>query len=203
MRPDVSDPNDRLTGRTQPIGYTDVDDTGAGETDMRMMLAVALLVMTSGARADNTKYAERVATLDATIETLYAVISGDKGVERDWDLFRYLFKPGARLIPSGKRPDGSVGMRVMSPEDYIANSGPFLIANGFHEQEIGRKVDSYGTITQVFSSYEARNSLADEDPFMRGINSIQLLNDGDRWWVVSIFWMAESEEFPLPEAYID
>ena len=36
----------------------------------------------------------------------------------------------------------------------------------------------------------------------RGINSIQLLKDQGRWWVVSIFWMAETEEFPIPSEYL-
>lgn len=170
---------------------------------IKSIMAAMLLLVGTAAQASDEKYGERVATLDATIKTLYAVISGDKGVERDWELFRYLFKPGARLMPSGKRPDGSVGLQILSPEDYITRSGPFLVGNGFHEVEIGRKVDTYGTITQVFSTYEARNSLDDQAPFMRGINSIQLLKDNDRWWVISIFWMAESEEHPLPDAYID
>lgn len=169
----------------------------------QLILIFTLLCFSASASASDEKYGDRVATLDGTIKTLYAVISGDKGVERDWDLFRYLFKPGARLIPSGKRPDGTTGMRVMTPEDYVSQSGPFLLENGFHEQEIGRKVDEYGTIAQVFSTYEARRNLSDEKPFMRGINSIQLLRDQNRWWIVSIFWMAESEEFPLPEEYID
>ena len=37
---------------------------------------------------------------------------------------------------------------------------------------------------------------------MRGINSIQLMNDGERWWIINIFWMQESEEHPIPEAYL-
>jgi hypothetical protein len=41
-------------------------------------------------------------------------------------------------------------------------------------------------MTQVFSSYESRHAPG-EKPFERGINSVQLLNDGKRWWVVSIF----------------
>ncbi len=171
---------------------------------MKKFLAILVaLSLGTAAQASDEKYGEHVATLDATIKTLYSVISGDAGVERDWDLFRYLYQPGGRLMPSGKRPDGTVSMQVLSPEDYIERSASFLIDNGFHEQEIGRKVDTYGTITQVFSTYEARRKLSDEEPFMRGINSIQLLNDGKRWWVVSVFWMAESEEHPLPEAYID
>lgn len=169
---------------------------------MSRWVGLLLIFVSGAASASDDKYLDRVATLDATINTLYAVISGDKGVERDWELFRYLFQPGARLMPSGKRPDGSVGMRVMTPDEYIEGSGPFLVGNGFHEVEIGRKVDEYGTVAQVFSAYAARRSLDDPEPFMRGINSIQLLKDNGRWWIVSVFWMAETEEFPLPSEYL-
>ncbi len=170
---------------------------------MKKLFGVLLILMSGTVSASDEKYGDRVATLDATIDTLYAVISGDKGVERDWDLFRYLFKPGARLIPSGKRADGTVGMQVLSPEQYIERSGAFLVENGFHEVEIGRKVDEFGTVAQVFSTYAARRSLDDPEPFMRGINSIQLLKDKDRWWVVSVFWMAETDEFPIPAEYLE
>lgn len=37
---------------------------------------------------------------------------------------------------------------------------------------------------------------------MRGINSFQLMNDGKRWWVVTIFWEAETPENPIPEKYL-
>ena len=169
---------------------------------MLRLFAMLLIFVSGSVSASDEKYGDRVATLNATINTLYAVISGDKGVERDWELFRYLFQPGARLMPSGKRPDGTVGMRVMTPEEYIERSGPFLVENGFHEMEIGREVDEYGTVAHVFSAYAARRSLEDPEPFMRGINSIQLLKGEGRWWIVSVFWMAETEEFPLPPKYL-
>lgn len=168
-----------------------------------ILLAFGILVFSLQAQASDDKYGEKVATLDATIHTLYSVISGDKGVERDWDLFRYLFKPGAHLIPSGKGPDGSVGLTVLTPDEYIERSGAFLVANGFHEREIGRKTEQYGVITHVFSTYDSKRTQADEQPFARGINSIQLLNDGKRWWIVNIFWMGETDEFPLPDHYLE
>ena len=43
---------------------------------------------------------------------------------------------------------------------------------------------------------------ADAQPFMRGINSIQLYNDGTRWWVVSVYWEAEGPDNPLPAKYL-
>src|SRR5713226_4017195 len=59
-----------------------------------------------------------VATMDSTIAALYDVISGPAG-KRDWDRFRSLFISGARLIPTGPRPTGEVGSRVLTVEDYV------------------------------------------------------------------------------------
>ena len=143
-----------------------------------------------------------VASVDSIIAALYDVISGDKGVERDWNRFRSLFYPGARMIPTGKNAQtGKVSARVASPEGYIKANEAFLEGEGFHEREIGRHADAFGNIVQLFSSYEARRKLTDEKPFVRGINSIQLLNDGKRWWVLTVAWSAETPEHPLPKEY--
>ncbi|MDP8914702.1 MAG: hypothetical protein M3N39_14150 [Pseudomonadota bacterium] len=145
---------------------------------------------------------EDVKSLDAIVAALYDVISGDAGVQRDWNRFRSLFYPGARMIPSGKNAKtGKVGARIASPEAYIQANESFLEGEGFHELELGRHVDSYGTLSQVFSAYEARKKKSDEKPFLRGINSIQLLNDGTRWWVLTLAWAPETPDNPLPERF--
>ena len=142
-----------------------------------------------------------VASVDSTVTALYDVISGDKGVERDWNRFRSLFYPGARMIPTGKAKSGKINARVASPESYIEGNRSFLESEGFHEQEITRTVDSFGHIAHVFSAYEALHALTDETPFVRGINSIQLFNDGKRWWVLSVAWSPETPQHPLPKQY--
>ena len=144
-----------------------------------------------------------VASLDAIMKAVYDVISGDAGKARDWDRFRSLFYKDARLIPSGKNPQtGVIGARVMTPEDYVQRSGPFLEKNGFHERELARHVDMYGNIAQVFSTYHAFKASTDKEPFMRGINSFQLLNDGKRWWVLTIYWQQESPENLIPKQFL-
>lgn len=143
-----------------------------------------------------------VGSIDGIMAALYDVISGPAGQKRNWDRMRTLFIPEARLIPTGKRADGSSGRRVLSVEDYIKTSGPFLENNGFFEIEIGRKTDRFGNIVQIFSTYESKRTQADEKPFMRGINSIQLFYDGTRWWIVTIFWQNESADTPIPEKYL-
>ena len=143
-----------------------------------------------------------VASIDAIIAALYDVISGPAGVKRDWDRFRALFAPGARLIPTGRRPDGVQVMRTMTPEEYASTIGPQLEQGGFFEREIGRRTERFGGIAHVFSAYDSKRTAADPAPFARGINSIQLVNDGTRWWVVTIFWDSERRDNPIPPEYL-
>ena len=143
-----------------------------------------------------------VASVDAIMKAVYDVISGDAGQTRDWDRFRTLFHKDARLIPTGKNPNTNVfGATVLTPEDYIKRADPVLVRDGFHEREIARKQDTYGNIVQAFSTYEARRKQTDEKPFLRGINSFQLLFDGSRWWVMTIYWQAETPDNPIPKQY--
>src|SRR5215831_11678151 len=142
-----------------------------------------------------------VATMDSIIASLYDVISGGPG-PRNWDRFRSLFVPGARLIPTGRRQTGEVGSRVLTPDEYIQRSAPLLEKNGFFEREVSRRVEKFGNIAHDFSTYESRHKSDDPKPFARGINSIQLMNDGKRWWIVTVFWQAEDDKNPLPAEYL-
>ena len=142
-----------------------------------------------------------VATMDSIVAALYDVISGPPG-KRDWDRFRSLFVSGARLIPTGVRQTGEVGSRVLTPEDYIQRSAPFLEKEGFFEREVSHRVEKFANIAHIFSTYESRHGKDDAKPFMRGINSIQLMNDGKRWWIVTVFWQGEDPKNPLPGEYL-
>ena len=142
-----------------------------------------------------------VASPEAIVAALYDVISGDAGVERDWDRFRSLFHPTARLAPSGVR-DGVGVARSITPDEYIQRSNPLLVGDGFHEREIARRSERFGHMMHVWSTYESLHSLSDAAPFARGINSIQLFHDGSRWWILSVYWLGETPETPLPAEYL-
>ena len=144
-----------------------------------------------------------VETIDAIITALYASISGPAGEARDWNRFRSLFAPGARLIPLARPANAPPVPRVLSPDDYVQRSGEFLTRYGFTEREIARRVDRFGGIAQVFSTYEGRFQAADAPSTPpRGINSIQLAYDGTRWWVVTVFWDSERADNPIPAEYL-
>lgn len=144
-----------------------------------------------------------VSSVDAILKALYDVISGPAGQKRDWNRFRSIMVPNARLMPTGPRPGGGAGVAMLSADDYVQRAGQNLEANGFFEREIHRVMEQYGNVTHVFSTYESRRTAdLSEKPFARGINSIQLLRDGDRWWVVSIFWDSERAGNEIPAKYL-
>jgi hypothetical protein len=87
-------------------------------------------------------------------------------------------------------------------EDYVTRAGPNLEKDGFHEQEVAHRVEQFGDIAQVFSSYESRHKKDDPQPFMRGINSFQLCRQGDRWWVLQILWEQEQDGGPIPVQFL-
>lgn len=143
-----------------------------------------------------------VSSIDAIMLAVYDVISGDAGEPRDWDRFRSLFTEGATLSPVGPRPGGGFGRGIMTPDEYVESAGQYLEENGFHETEVHRVTERYGMIAHAFSTYESRREADDPEPFTRGINSFQLMNDGERWWVVSIFWQGEGPDNPIPAQYL-
>jgi hypothetical protein len=98
----------------------------------------------------------------------------------------------SRLARRGARASG-FGL----PASDITPRGSFAAST-----EVSRKVDQFGGIAHVFSTYEARRKADDAQLLARGINSIQLFNDGKRWWIVSVYWQAERPDSPIPAAYL-
>ena len=150
---------------------------------------------------------EDVKSPEAILNAVYDVISGSKGQARDWNRMRSLFIPGARLIPAiaaaatADEPAHTDAI-LLTIDDYIARSSGRMTANGFFEHSIHNEIEQFGNIVQIWSTYESRHNADDPKPFVRGINSFQLLNDGKRYWIVNIFWDAESPEHPIPQKYL-
>lgn len=142
---------------------------------------------------------EDVKSMNAILHAIYDVISGPAG-GRDWNRFRSLFLPQARFTEVSTGPDGSKMVLSWNVDEFVRDAGEVFSKNPFYEKAIVNRPESFGNITQVFSSYESRRSPTGK-PFERGINSIQLLNDGNRWWVVSILWDTERPGNPLPAKF--
>jgi hypothetical protein len=134
-----------------------------------------------------------VKSVESILAALYDVISGPPG-ERDWNRFRSLFMPHARLTSAEKSPDGAVRVRPNSVEDYVRLGGGYFLKNGFFEKPI---VSRKPATSQVSA---AMNPATLPRP-ARGINSFQMAFDGKRWWVVNILWDEERPDNPLPKEF--
>jgi hypothetical protein len=143
-----------------------------------------------------------VGSIEAILHAAYDTISGPAGQQRDWNRFRSLFVSGARLIPVVPNPQGGFRTMLFSADEYVEHGDPYFQKNGFFEHEVARRTERYGSMAQVFSTYESRHGAADRKPFERGINSFQLMNDGHRWWIVTIFWQGETSDSPIPKEYL-
>ena len=126
--------------------------------------------------------------IGAAIDEMYAMISGPAG-PRDWSRQSNCFLPEARQIRTWCDEQGRPQKLSMTLEDYQANTTPFFTANDFYEVETDRRIDQFGNIAHVWSSYEARRSPDDNKPERRGINSIQLFRDPELGWrIVHMIW---------------
>jgi hypothetical protein len=149
----------------------------------------------------STANSEDVATIDAIINAYYESISGAAGEARDWDRFRSLFFPAGHFVTTRTVGDAQVPY-ILSPDEFILGNRSYFEGGGYFESEIFRQVDSFGRVAHVLSTYESRR-IRDDAPYSRGLNSIQLLNTGDRWWIISIMWDYERPNGDtLPSKYL-
>jgi len=161
---------------------------------------------TPGRRAPGRPASGDGGSVDAILAALYESVSHPSDKEPDWARMRNIFLPVGMLIPP-KRPNEDMFTvidvdgfrdRVRKAEAAAKQKGD---PTAFFEKEVARRTDCFGNVCQIFSTYEARRSPSDEKPFVSGINSIQLVNDGERWWVASIVWDTERPGNPIPEQY--
>ena len=133
----------------------------------------------------------------AIVAALSETISGQAGKPRDWNRFRSLFVPGAgRLVVTRVPKSGPADVTVLSIDDYIAHSSGGA-SQSFYEIPIAYQVEGFGRMTHVYESYGLHHA-KDEAPYVRGVNSWELLFDGTRYYVLQVFWDTERPDNPLP-----
>ncbi len=189
------------------------------------LLALAVLLISSIAAAQATRHpapgtpppsdaarrpgappAGDGASIDSILAALYASVSHPDGAEPDWARMRGVMLSVGMFIPP-KRPKEEM-FTVLDVDGFrdrvrkgAAEAKEKGTSTAFYEKEVARRLDCFGNVCQAFSTYEARRAPSDEKPFVSGINSIQIINDGERWWVASVVWDVERPGNPIPDQY--
>ena len=144
-----------------------------------------------------------VESIEAIVTALYDVISGPASQARDWDRFRSLFLPGARLVFAQTTAAGEERLHPLTVEDFIRIVTPLYATDGgFFERDIGHRIDRFGNVAHVFTAYETRRAGPDGPVVARGINSVQLVRHEGRWWVANLAWDSERPGNPIPPEYL-
>jgi len=166
------------------------------------LVIILIITMLTGFYCQKTKipenevFNEDFSSIDGVIQTLYFSITFSAGSEPDLSLLSNCFTTDALFI----RITQDTVLR-MNRESFIS-SFRHRVESGqltsFYEAEIKRKSLTWGSMTQVFSSYQKAVNMEQPSEFIRGINSMQLFYDKDRWWITSIIWEEETEERLLP-----
>ena len=168
----------------------------------RVLSAVALALLTTPftVAAQATQNPEDVATLDGIIKAYYEVVSGPAGETADRERDEFLHHPSALVAITSVDADGKATIVAMSIGGFHDRFGGPR-SEGFYERELRREVQQFGNITHVWSTYAASLTPGGE-PFTRGINSIQLYNDGERWWITSWIYDSERAGNAIPTEYL-
>ena len=178
---------------------------------MKPILTIAArghLAATPGDAEAQTARPADVASPEAVVEAAYAAITRRPGDPPDWDRFRSLFVPGAKMVPNAEQSEGE--FRILTVDDFVewidgwtAETAPIGSADdhGFAETQVHAEVERYGDIALVMSTYE-RTLWDDDEVLGRGVNGFQMVRAEDRWWIVGIVWDEESGAGPVPERYL-
>jgi hypothetical protein len=140
---------------------------------------------------------------DSLIHLFYKVLSGPAG-ERNWELYKSLFHEKAILGAVRKDAQGRQTYSSFTPTEYTNRNGEFFRTNGFYVEQTHCVTEHFGEIMHLFSTYQFR--VAGKDGVQgqqtgRGINSFQLIYDANRWWIISIQYINERPDLPIPKPY--
>jgi len=149
-----------------------------------------------------TKYGDEVSTLDGIMKAYYDVVTVKKGgkVSYERDSLLHITNAGVGMLQIDK--EGKTVLQYITLKEYHRLSDAYLEKNGFDEKEINRKLEKFGNIYHVWSTYESRNT-ADGPVIERGINSVELFFDGKRFWITSWIFDSERRDNPIPKEYLE
>ena len=140
--------------------------------------------------------------IETSLNELYESFNFDAGGEADWERLRSLLIEGAVFVApvSASRAPAAEG-----EAEFIEGFRAWIRAspqreNGFHERVLHRRIERFGTVAHAWVLFEGFVP-GEERAVTRGLDSVQLVLDGDRWKVASFTTQFESEDLRVPTRF--
>ena len=143
--------------------------------------------------------ADALCAIEATISEFYRSFNFDPGGEADWESLRSLLVDGAVFVASVGEEQSP---RAVGTDEFIDDFRAWILQtpqreNGFHERLVNARIDAFGKVAHAYVVFEGFVP-GDGGTRTRGLDSIQLVLDGERWRVVSFMTQFASAESPVP-----
>lgn len=138
--------------------------------------------------------------IGTTIDNLLKYLSFRDTTSTQLDSINSIFTTDAKLVANFNQTPRS--FTVPEFVENIRNS----IKSGqtsSEEKDLARKIDVFGNVAHVFSTYEFTMVGKQGKVARRGINSIQLLKQDGRWLIYSLIWDRERDGLRIPPKYLD
>jgi hypothetical protein len=159
-----------------------------------LVLSFSFLCFLSWGQQDEQK------EVGKTIEKFLDVLSFTDSSFIRIDSLPSLFTNDGRLIANfGKNP------LVFTAAQYVESIRSSIRSGQLHslrERELLRKVDVFGKIAHVLSTYELSMMNKEGKIVRKGLNSIQLVKQGGQWLICSLIWDRETSDLKLPAEYL-
>lgn len=160
-------------------------------------LIILTKMLTIHLNAQNNNYEQDVKTIDALIKASYEVVSGEKGAKRNWERDKYLHHPKTVYSYYDREEEKQATMTL---QEFHKVTDDMIFETAFYENEVNREVRVFGNIAHVWSTYETRlekNGKVER----RGINSIQLIFEDNRWYIISWTFCGENDKNIIPKTF--
>ena len=144
-----------------------------------------------------------VASIESTVRAFFDAISTPAGGTLNRVRLRSLFVPNGRIV-AGRAASSSqaADVKFLSPDEYAALSDSQTVSKGFFDHNLANQIEQFGVMAHVYAAYESRLNPDDAKPMDRGIKSFELLNSGNRWYIVQMYWDTERPDDPIPDRYL-
>ena len=138
-------------------------------------------------------------SIDGIVNEMLRIVSGEEGRKRNWQDFRNLFLSSARLTVLYQDTSFNLPIETVTLDEFIEYMGDDYYDEDFIEYELGKSVEEYNGIANVFQSYYVQDGEGNAE---MGINSYQLVYFNDRWWIANLVWTGDGNGVPVPKKYL-
>ena len=154
------------------------------------------------AQSKKSNYVNDTKSVQNVLDAYYDCISGPIGEKRDYVRLKNLFHPSANFIYSyWNKEETKASVMIFDTIDEYLSKLDYMDKKGFYEHEISNVINKFSTVAQVFSTYTYRVEDNSTEP-KTGITSYELFYDGERYWIMSMFWNIESNKYKIPKKYL-